>query len=106
LVFIVQIVDVVVTCYNYLQVKEILYQENVQQKFKEYKMKEDGGVGTGHFGEQWKSRKQLRKGRIRKSSVRKKKVKGKEEGCGSTCAQEVGMWTNLIHLGLGFWSLM
>ena len=36
------ILDVVVTDQHYLQVKEILQQENVQQKIKEYEMKEDG----------------------------------------------------------------
>jgi hypothetical protein len=30
----------------------------------------------------------------------------KEGGSGSTNAQEVRMWTNLIHLGLWFWSLL
>jgi hypothetical protein len=37
-----KILDVVVTDQHYLQVKEILQQEDVQHKFKEYKMKEDG----------------------------------------------------------------
>jgi hypothetical protein len=36
------ILDVVVTDQHYLQVKESLQQEDVQHKFKEYKMKEDG----------------------------------------------------------------
>jgi hypothetical protein len=36
------ILNVVVTDQHYLQVKEILQQENVQQKIKEYEMKEDG----------------------------------------------------------------
>jgi hypothetical protein len=36
------ILDVVVTYQHYLQVKEILHQENVQHKIKEYEMKEDG----------------------------------------------------------------
>jgi hypothetical protein len=37
-----KILDVVVTDQHYLQVKESLQQENVQQKIKEYEMKEDG----------------------------------------------------------------
>jgi hypothetical protein len=37
-----RILDVVVTDQHYLQVKESLQQENVQQKIKEYEMKEDG----------------------------------------------------------------
>jgi hypothetical protein len=36
------ILDVVVTDQHYLQVKESLQQENVQQKIKEYEIKEDG----------------------------------------------------------------
>jgi hypothetical protein len=37
-----RILDVVVTNQHYLQVKESLQQENVLQKIKECKMKEDG----------------------------------------------------------------
>jgi hypothetical protein len=37
-----RILDVVVTDQHYLQVKESLQQENVQQKIKEYEIKEDG----------------------------------------------------------------
>jgi hypothetical protein len=37
-----RILDVVVTDQHYLRVKESLKQENVQQKIKEYEMKEDG----------------------------------------------------------------
>ena len=37
-----RIVNVVVTNQHYLPVKESLQQENVQQKIKEYEMKEDG----------------------------------------------------------------
>ena len=37
-----KILNDIVTCQLYLQVEENLHQEYVQQKFKEYKMREDG----------------------------------------------------------------
>jgi hypothetical protein len=71
-----------------------------------------GAFGTGYFGEQHKIKEAVEKGtkkgacsRIRKRNEEVESQR-KRRRTWINHTQEVGMWKNLIHLGLGFWSLM